>query len=188
MEEKCSRTLNDRSRLRAAVSFSESCGVALCVLAALAVIVTTSGCGAPPATLELVSVAQKAISDASAYERDRHAETLSRLDGQSASLDAAFDADVKLIAAGGITDSTGKPIPLTAEWVISARKGYAAARDALARQRRRNQASHATHQDNLSAAVEALDLARMLIIQHSTLTGRARQFVMSLQRRFTNGR
>ncbi len=142
------------------------------------------GCGAPPATLELIGVAQKALRETSALEKERHAEELRRLESMKAALDAAFDADVKLAEAGRITDAQGRPVRLSAEWVISARKGYAAARDALSEQQQRLQAAQATHLDNLAAAAEALTLARNLILQQASLSGRARQFLMSLQRRF----
>ena len=154
-----------------------------CVLSVLTVLSVTVGCGSPPATLELVSVAQKALVDATQYQSDRHVDALQRLDESLAALDAAFDADVRLIEAGKITDLTGEPVELSADWVISARKGYAAARGAVAEQRRRLEAAHTTHLDNLAAALEALDLAKSLIIQHASLTARAKQFVMSLQRR-----
>jgi len=157
-----------------------------CLVAALISIAICPGCGTPPATLELISVAREALTDARQYDSARHAEALQRLESTKVALDAAFDADVKLVEAGGIADSAGRPVRLTADWVISARKGYAIGRDALAEQRHRVETSHVTHLDNLSAGSEALDLARDLIILHSTLTGRARQFVMSLQRRLTH--
>ena len=160
----------------------------ICLLSVLIGLSFAAGCGAPPATVELISVAQKALADAAEFQSARHAEHLRQLDGTLAALDAAFDADVELAEAGKITDSTGKPVELSAEWVISARKGYAAGRDALAEQRRRLEAAHATHQDNLVAAAEALGLAKDLIIQHSSLSARAKQLLTSLQRRFINDR
>jgi hypothetical protein len=158
------------------------------LLAALAVLTIAAGCGAPPATLELISVGQEALAEASEYHSAQHASALEQLARTQSALDAAFDADAGLVEAGKITDPSGKPVPLTADWVISARKGYAAGREALAEQRRRLEAAHATHLDNLAAASEALELAKRLIIQHSSLAARAHQFVMSLQRRSSNDR
>lgn len=143
-----------------------------------------SGCGAPPATIELISVAERALIDATDFQSARQAEQTQQLDSALSSLDAAFDADVRLVEAGKITDSTGKTIPLSAEWVISARKGYAAARNALGQHRGRVETAHATHQDNLAAAGEALALAKILILEHSSLTARARSLLTALQRRF----
>jgi hypothetical protein len=155
----------------------------LCVLVALILPALSTGCGAPPATMELIAVARKGLADASTLEKSRHAEALSRLDAQKAALDSAFDADARLVEAGKIQDAAGKPLPLSAEWVISARRGYAAARDALAQQRRRLETENASHLDNLSAADEALAMAGRLILQHYALAGQARQIIHALGRR-----
>ena len=100
-------------------------GVVALRLAAIGLSVA-SGCGAPPATIELISVAEQALIDARDYQSACQAEQTQQLDSALSSLDAAFDADVRLVEAGKIADATGKTIPLSAEWVISARKGYAA--------------------------------------------------------------
>ena len=152
-------------------------GLLLAMLAALA------GCTSPPATLELVGVAQKALADAQAYQTQRHQEAMGNLESLASSMDAAFDADVRLAAAGGIVGADGKSVALSPEWVISARKGYAAGRDALAAQRQKMESGHAQQLDNLSAAGEALDLAKALIIQSSFLNEQARQILLSLQRK-----
>ena len=154
-----------------------------CVLVALIVPALSAGCGAPPATMELIAVARQGLADTSTLEKSRHAEAVGRLDALKAALDSAFDADARLIEAGKIQDAAGKPVPLSAEWVISARRGYAAARDALAQQHRHLEAEHACHLDNLSAADEALAMAGTLILQHYALTGRARQIIHALGRR-----
>ena len=169
------------------VGVSRRAGVLLLAALATAALLT-SGCGAPPATLELIAVANKAMADAAQAAQERHAEDIQRLVGQAGALDAAFDADVRLVEAGKITGTDGKPIELSAEWVISARKGYAAARGALAEQRHRLDENHATSIDNLSAAAEALEMARELILQHYALTGRARQALKSMTRRLIGER
>lgn len=143
-----------------------------------------SSCSAPPATMELVTVAQKALRDAQSLEQDRHQESLARLGELESAMDAAFDADARLVEAGRIPGSDGQPLPLSAEWVISARKGYAAGRWALALQRSRNEQQHATHLDNLVAADEALGLAGQLILQQYALSESARQVILAAQRRF----
>lgn len=155
-------------------------------LLALAGAMASAGCASPPATLELVSVAQKALSDAQAYQAQRHQESMGNLDGLQGGLDAAFDADARLAEAGKIVGSDGAPVGLSSEWVISARKGYAAARDALAGQRQQAQAAHVQQLDNLSAASEALDLAKNLIIQSSSLDAQAKQMLQMIQRKTTH--
>ena len=157
--------------------------IPLCVLVALIVPALSAGCGAPPATMELIAVARQGLADASTLEKSRHTEAVGRLDALKAALDSAFDADARLVEAGKIQDAADKPVPLSAEWVISARRGYAAARDALAQQRRRLEAEHACHLDNLSAADEALEMAGRLILQHYALAGQARQIIHALGRR-----
>jgi len=158
---------------------------AACLAMLLGGLVAAGGCGAPPATLDLIDVARKALAGASAYEADRHADALKRLDAQASALDAAFDADVRLAEAGKITSAAGEPVALTGAWVISARKGYAAARDGLAEQRRRFQAAHDMHLDNLQAAGKALDLAGRLILEQYALTASGREALEALRRRFT---
>ena len=158
-------------------------GAALCLAAAL-----LAGCGSPPSSLELIGVAQKALTDAAQYQQQRHQEAVANLDSLQGSLDAAFDADARLVESGKLADADGKPVALNAAWVISARKGYAAARDALAQQRQKAEAAHATQLDNLTAANEALDLSRGLIIQSSSISAQAKQMLMDLERRFVHGK
>jgi len=110
--------------------------LALC-LAVAAAGALFAGCAAPPATVELVNVARQALADASELADARRADDLARLDELAGALDAGFDADVRLVAAGGLIGPDGQPVGLSPEWVISARKGYAAARGALADQRGR---------------------------------------------------
>ncbi len=152
-----------------------------CLLACL-----LAGCRAPPATVELIAVAEKALTGAADFQAAQHADQLRQLDAQMAALDAAFDADARLAEAGKIINPSGEPVKLTADWVVSARKGYAVAASALAQQRCGLEAAHATARDNLAAASEALELARELILEHSSLSGRAKQLLTSMQRRFAN--
>lgn len=145
------------------------------------------GCTAPQATLDLITVARKGLTDAQEAQARQHAAFLGRVQTQMGSLDVAFDADVKLIAAGGIQDEAGQPLSLTPEWVISARKGYAVARDALADEMRAASAAHAVHQDNLWAADEALEMASQLIVQQWAVSDRIRQALINMQRKIVHG-
>jgi hypothetical protein len=158
------------------------------VLIAAASAALLAGCGAPTATLDLITVARGALASAKEAEEEHHAELARRLEAQAASLDAAFDADVRLAAAGKITDAEGKAVAFTPEWVIAARKGYAAARDLLAEQGRSAEAAHATRLDNLAAADEALDMASQLILQQWALSEKVRQELINVQRRLSHGK
>ena len=145
-----------------------------------------AGCTAPPATVELVNVARQALADASELADARRADDLARLDELAAALDIGFDADVRLVAAGGLAGADGKPVALSAEWVISARKGYAAARGALADQRTRRAAECAREKDNMAAAGEALEMTVQLILQQYAVGERLRNLLLSAQRRIVH--
>jgi len=145
------------------------------------------GCAAPTATLELISVARAGLADARAAGQQSHETAMRQFAQQQAALDVAFDADVRLAEAGAIRDAQGNPVAMDARWVIAARKGYVAARDAVAQQAVAAQAAHATRQDNLAAADEALRMALTLIIEQQGLSIRMRQYLMEQQRKDTHG-
>ncbi len=128
-----------------------------------------AGC-AETAAVNLISVAREGIADARGAQQDQHEELMTRLAGQKESLDEAFDSDVRLVAAGGITDADGEPVELTPEWVISARAGYAAARDVVAAEMLSAELAHAARLDNLAAADEALEMATDLLLRQAGLT------------------
>lgn len=157
---------------------------AFCLSAATLV----SGCSAPPATLDLITFARKALASAQQTQAEQHAEILGHLVSQTAALDAGFDADVKLAAAGQIKNASGEPLKLTAEWVISARKGYVAARDMLAQQVRSLESTDTVAADNLRAADEALEMAAELILRQYALSERIRQELLQAQRSLVHGR
>ncbi|MFW6132995.1 MAG: hypothetical protein ACOC8F_03800 [Planctomycetota bacterium] len=159
----------------------------LCLLAACLAVPLAGGCGAPPARTDLLTVARKGLAGAVQAEDEHHAAALERTATQQAALDAAFDADVKLAAAGELTDADGEPVRLTPEWVISARKGYAAARDLLADQARTAERAHATRVDNLDAADEALRMAQELIVRQWAIRDRIKQTVLNLYRSVSHG-
>ena len=147
-----------------------------------------AGCGEPTATLDLLGVARMGIADAERAETAHHAEAMENIRRRVAELDEAFDADVRLVAAGHIRDADGGPIALTPEWVIAARKGYVAARDALGDQSAVRQADHAVRMDNLKAADEALDMAAQLVLQRQALADHVRDALLAAQRRLTDGK
>ena len=157
------------------------------ILPILLVVILLAGCSAPSATLDLITVARKGITSAQEAEQANHALLVQRLEAQKSSLDVAFDADVRLAAAGQIKDNAGRPVALTPEWVISARKGYAAARDLTDKQIRSAQTAHATRMDNLRAADESLDMASQLILRQWSVSEKIRQHLINLQRRLTHG-
>jgi hypothetical protein len=142
-----------------------------------------AGCGAPTATLDLISVARRGLADARKAELQRKEEMTRRVETQMAALDDAFDADVRLVSAGDVTGADGKPVELSADWVISARKGYSAAGRMLMEQALADQADHLQRLDNLSAADEALQMAGGLIVRQAAISQRARNVLMQLHRR-----
>jgi len=156
------------------------------LLVVLSLCMASAGCAAPRATLELITAARKGIHSARQDAIDRHDEAIKRLEAQVAALDAAFDADVRLVAAGQVADADGEPVELTAEWIISARKGYAAARGLLAEQMRSAEAARAAGLDNLDAADESLEMASQLIVSRWNVAERVKQHLLSLQRRLAN--
>lgn len=133
------------------------------------------GCATPTATVDLLRVAREGIGSAQTAQAQMHRQQQQLTEGQLRALDAAFDADVRLVAAGGVQTASGEPVTLSPQWVISARKGYVAARDALAEQARRAEADHAVEMDNLAAAEEALRLAEELTVLQWNLGERFKQ-------------
>jgi hypothetical protein len=153
------------------------------LLAAWALALTACGCSPPAATLDLLTVARMGLSSAKEAQQEQHSAILEHVRQRAGALDAAFDSDVRLAASGGIRDATGEPVALTAEWVISARKGYAAARDAMAREAQGADAAHAVRMDNLAAADEALQMAAQLVSLQWDLDARVRGQLLAAQRR-----
>jgi len=154
----------------------------------LLIVSLMAGCSAPAATLDLMSVAQNAIYSAREDAEQRHGEIVRMLKAQVAGLDAAFDADVKLAASGQIRTSDGQVAQLTPDWVISARKGYIAARDLLGEQIRAAETDHAIRQDNLKLADESLEMASELIVRQWNIAERIKQHILNLRRSFQNDR
>jgi len=150
---------------------------------AAAILAALGGCGAPTSALSLIAVARQGIQQERQDAAAAHKVLIAQLRTGQAALDAAFDADVKLAAADQVRNAQGKPAALSAEWVISARKGYIAARDAIAAQIAAQQLAEATRQDNLSAADEALRLAGDVIVQQAALGRQVKQYLLSIQRR-----
>ena len=157
-----------------------------CIMCIFAAVLAAAGCATPTATCDLIAIGRKGLASARTAEVQCHAEIIRHYQRQLASLDAAFDADVRMVAAGQLTDAEGKPVAMSAEWVISARKGYAAARNLLAEQIQKNHAAHATELDNLQAADEALQMASQLTVLQWNISERFKQQFLKLQERITN--
>jgi len=130
----------------------------------LALTLLLPGCATPTATIDLIGVAKKSLASAATAQQQSHELIVKQYQAQQASLDAAFDADVRLAATGGLKNAKGDPITLSADWIISARKGYTAARETLAEQIRNEQETHAVEQDNITAALDAMEMARELTV------------------------
>ena len=156
------------------------------IVAVLAILASVlPGCS-PSATLDLITVARKGLTMAQEAQTAQRAEIVRQLDGQADALDQAFDADTRLAASGQLKDADGKTVPFSPEWVISARKGYAAARDAIGNQVRQTEALHSVRMDNLKAADEALDMASQLIVQQWSVGERIQQELLKVQRRLAH--
>jgi len=147
-----------------------------------------AGCSATPATLELLTAARQGLNMAMQAEGQNHAEIMQHLQGRRAALDAAFDSDVRMVAAGQIRDAGGKPVELSADWVIDARRGYSAACGVLDSDAQAAAAAHDKRLDNLRASDEALDMASQLIVQQWSVSERMRQTLIDVQRRLIDGR
>lgn len=145
-----------------------------------------AGCSSPTASLDMISVARKGIRLASEGEAQVHNEILQRLQSQVSALDSAFDVDVRLVAAGQILDANDNPVELSSQWVISARKGYIAARDLTTKQIQLSKAAHVKRLDNLKTSAEALEMASNLIVQQWNVANRIKQHILEVQRRFIN--
>ncbi len=145
-----------------------------------------AGCSSPTASLDMISVARKGIRLASEGEAQVHNEILQRLQSQVSALDSAFDVDVRLVAAGQILDANDNPVELSSQWVISARKGYIAARDLTTKQIQLSKAAHVKRLDNLKTSAEALKMASNLIVQQWNVANRIKQHILEVQRRFIN--
>jgi len=157
---------------------SGKCKWILCVLGPL----LAAGCAGPSAAaLELIDVARKGITLASETQQNQYAALIDQYQGHIAALDAAFDSDAKLAEAGQISTAAGQAVPLTARWVIEARKGYIAARDALSRQIQAAELAHRTNQDNLQAADESLEMAAVLILQQMDIHESIKSKVLSIR-------
>ncbi len=146
------------------------------------------GCETPHATLDLISVARKGMATTRQSQSALHQEIITHLETRKKSLDHAFDTDVVLVASGKLQNSDGEEITLSPEWVISARKGYAAARDIIDSEIQSAQRTHSTQMDNIVAADEALDMASQLIVQQWDVSEKIKQQLLNIQRRFSDGR
>ena len=138
-------------------------------------LISQLGCSAPTATTGLIAQGQRGLADARHAQQRTYARYCASHQMQLRTLDDAFDADVKLVAAGQLTGPDAQPVPLSADWVISARRGYAFARDTLATQFASETHAHAIQLDNLAAATEALHLANELTVLQWNVSARIKQ-------------
>lgn len=146
------------------------------------VLASLSGCATHQAVMDQITQAERGLNSAADSLTAQHQELLDARKTQMAALDAAFDADVRLAATGKIVDAQNVPITLTADWIISARKGYVAGRDIIAESIRTEQKAHDTDLDNITASREALGRAITLIVMQSNLSENTKGWVLSAQR------
>jgi hypothetical protein len=149
--------------------------IACCLLSLL------PGCSAGTATISLIDQAARGIDMLSASLETVHAQQLAGWTAQEAALDAAFDADLRLAEAGKITDADGKPVALTAAWVISARKGYVAGRTVVAANAASSERAHAVDRDNAKASKQALVMARTLAVMSMNISENLKGWLTTFQ-------
>ena len=158
-----------------------------CRLAGLLVLAAVCGCSSPAATLELIAAARQGLTLERRGQEDVHEQVLALLQSQTRALDAAFDADVRLIASGQVSDSSGAAVAMTPEWVVSARKGYIAAREMVGEQIVSARAAHNVRLDNLAACDRTLELAEQLMLRQTAATEAVKQHLMNIHRRLIDG-
>jgi hypothetical protein len=114
-------------------------------------VLATSGCAYTEAQMRLAEQVQEGVKlvQQSQQQRKQLVEEYHRLQRQC--LDDAFDADVRQRA------------DLSAQWIIEARTAYAAALDALYRQRQASEAADAATARNLDALDQTAQ--RLLFLQ-----------------------
>jgi len=154
----------------------------------LLMLLPAGGCCAPAAALELIAAARTGLAIERQAQVEQHAQVIRQLEAQQAALDSAFDTDVNLAAAGQITDASGSTVTMSPEWIISARKGYIAARDALGRQILAAEAAQRVRLDNLAACDETLELASQLLIRQSAIGRGVKEHLMRIHGRLTHDR
>ncbi len=152
------------------------------IFAAIVIVLLVSGCRAPTGTLELIAVGRKGLTSAEQSRQQHQSQLLKFHKAQLAALDSAFDNDVRLVAAGQLKTLSDQPVAFDAQWVISARKGYAAARSIMSEQMRSAQAAGAIEKDNIRAADEALEMAAQLTVLQWNVGERIKQQFL----KFTN--
>ncbi len=166
------------------ITFNKTLLLRFTLSAAMAI--GAAGCGGPDSTLDLLTVAQQGLHLAQEQQIQQHSRIVQHMQNNLIALDSAFDADVKLAAAGQIVGPDGQPVRLTADWVISARKGYTAARGMLTGQIQTTQASHAQSLANLQAAEDALQMAAELTVRRWQVAEQVKQHVLQTHRSLTD--
>lgn len=146
----------------------------------LPLLLVLSGCRTPAATLELIAIGQQGLASARQAETEYLQDRQEEYRRQIEALDNAFDADVRLVASGALKDDNDQSVELSPQWVMSARKGYSAARGLIEDQHRLTRDTHRVRMDNLDAAAEALDLAGMLIVQQWSVSEQIKQTYLKL--------
>jgi len=147
---------------------------------------TLVGCSAPTAAMDLIIQARQGLALSRQAHLDQHEQLMRLLGSQKTQLDDAFDNDARLVEAGAITDPQGQPVAMSAEWAISARRGYSAACDAISRQIQQANLAHTQDLDNIQAVDEAMDLAGLLIIQQYSVAQNLKNQLIQAHRRIIN--
>lgn len=143
-----------------------------------AVVFSMAGCAPPAATIMLTQQGIKGLELAKADVSELSSKLADQYAKQDASLDNAFDQDVKACEAGLIKDKDGKPVPLSAAWVIDSRKLYAQAKSIVASNRVDLQNALGQRLDNITAAQRALQNAMTLIVMQQNMDQNVKGLVL----------
>jgi hypothetical protein len=147
-------------------------GRAIVVSAVIMIVLAFAGCAPPAATLGLIRQGEVALMESKKAIDSMGEEIEDKFKAQNAELDAAFDADVHMAAEKDLLD---------AEWVISARKGYSLARTAIAMEQADHARAVAARKDNVAAGLEALGMAKTIIIMQQDMSANMKQWLMNAE-------
>ena len=149
----------------------------------LLAIICVPGCFDRNSDLELISIAQQGIVSAQRNNTKTHTQLINSYKLAKANLAIGFDNDVKLIEAGKILDSEGKPLGLNSQWIISSRKGYAKALEILDKSIEEENRFYIESLDNLSAASQALELIKKRILSSQKWESKTKLLISNIVER-----
>jgi len=174
----------ERSTVRS-MSRRMGIGRALCAVAAVLVAGAAGGCRMPSAGLQLLGGLETALEDVSAGQQVIRTAVMTQLQGQQEALDAAFEADLRNLAARAAVDEpdAGEAAPggaVKLADVLTAKRLYDARRAEIQASREGVGGAFDRLDNNLAASREMVDMLRRLTLQQHLLAGQAELAVANL--------